>query len=108
MAIINGRSELVDMMNCPVCGYNNVTRSTSCTGIVSDGRGGTKVCGVILLVRGQDIARSYGKKQCAFPSTSRLKNYSNHYQGVHCVEIPVVELGGGRHNNDSTPECFNK
>ncbi|KAF4766525.1 hypothetical protein HAV15_010614 [Penicillium sp. str.  len=45
MAFIIERDELVDMVNCPACGFNNMTDSNVCAGTVQDGKGGYKTCG---------------------------------------------------------------
>lgn len=36
------------MVNCPKCDYCNITDRGTCEGLVSDGKGGVKVCGAQL------------------------------------------------------------
>jgi hypothetical protein len=43
MAILS-QTELVNAVNCPVCGYNNITKATHCAGQVDDGNGGVRPC----------------------------------------------------------------
>lgn len=48
MAIIDKETQPVDMANCRVCGHGNPTYVKFCGNTVSDGKGGTKICGTEL------------------------------------------------------------